>query len=122
MNILIVEDNHNLSDLLSKYFKLQKHICHVAPGGQIALSLMQTKIYDLVFLDLAMPGFTGYDVIESLKKNDTIKNQKIIVLTAVTLDQIDIDFLLNQGVHLVLQKPIPLHQLVSYVSQNFPTP
>lgn len=122
MNILIVEDNHHLSDLLSKYFKLQKHICHVAPGGQIALSLMQTKMYDLVFLDLAMPGFSGYDVIESMKKNDTMKNQKIIVLTAVSLEQKDIDFLLSQGVHVVLQKPIPLNQLITYVSQNFPTP
>ena len=122
MNILVVEDNHHLSDLLSKYFKLSKHLCHVAPGGQIALSLMQTKMYDLVFLDLAMPGFTGYDVIESLKKSDTIKNQKIIVLTAVSLEQKDIDFLLNQGVHVVLQKPIPLNQLITYVSQNFPIP
>jgi DNA-binding response OmpR family regulator len=122
MKILVVEDNHHLAELLAKYFKLQKHICHVASGGQIAISMMQTQIYDLVFLDLAMPGFTGYEVIEELKINDSIKNQKIIVLTAVTLNSSDREFLMNQGVHMVLQKPIPLHELIDYVTQNYPTP
>lgn len=122
MKILVVDDNSYLLDMLTKFLKLQKYTCHTAHSGQIALSMIEYRLYDLVFLDLAMPGFTGYDVIESLKISDTIKNQKIIVLTAVALNNSDIKFLLKQGVHVVLQKPIPLHELVDYVSQNFPTP
>lgn len=120
MKILVVDDNPYIADMLSKYFKLQKYICHVASGGQIALSMMQSEPYDLIFLDLAMPGFSGYDVIESLKNSDSIKNQKIIVLTAVTMNNSDIEFILKQGVHVVLQKPIPLNDLINYVRLNFP--
>lgn len=122
MKILVVDDNSYLADMLSKYFKLQKYTCHVASGGQIALSMIQSELYDIIFLDLAMPGFTGYDVIESLKNTDSVKNQKIIILTAVTLNNSDIEFLLNQGVYVVLQKPIPLKELINYVRLNFPTP
>ncbi len=120
MNILIVEDNVVLAELLSKYFKLQKYTCHAVSDGRMALSMMQTKIYDIVFLDLAMPETTGYDVIESLRNSDSIKNQKIIVLTAVYLTKLDIEALLKQGVYEVLQKPIPLHGLMDYVRLNIP--
>ena len=66
------------------------------------------------------PEFSGYDVVESLKNSDSITIQKIIILTSVILNDYNIEFLLKQGVHVVLQKPIPLNELVNYIHLNFP--
>jgi len=120
MKILVVDDNSEIANSLSQFFKLQQFTCHIATGGRIALSMMKSEHYDVVFLDLHMPGFSGYDVIESLKNSNSMKIQKIIILTAMMLDDSDIKLLLKQGVHVVLQKPIPLNELISYVRLNFP--
>ena len=117
MKILIVDDNLDLADMLSQYFKLEKIQCDIANDGKIALSMIQND-YDVILLDLLMPGFSGYDVIESLNNSGSITNQKIIILTAVSLTESEIQSLISHGVHMVLQKPIRLNLLIDCVRSN----
>lgn len=63
-----------------------------------------------------MPDFTGIDVIDELVKEDKIKNQKIIVLTATTIDEDTTNSLKKKGVHSIQRKPMDVDTLIEVMS------
>src|ERR1700704_4521496 len=83
MKGLLVDDNKEISDMLYQYLTLKgKYDCTISNRGRDGLKQIQSKKYDFVILDLAMPEFTGFDIIESLQKTGDLKTQKILVLTS----------------------------------------
>jgi len=64
-------------------------------------------------LDLAMPEFDGYAVIKDLEENDMLKDHKIIVFTASTITQEELDDLVKRGVTSYILKPIDIDVLLS---------
>ncbi len=62
-----------------------------------------------------MPDFSGYDVINELVKENKIKDQKIIVLTASILDEDAISKLKKSGVHSIQRKPMSASTLVEMI-------
>ncbi len=81
MKVLLIEDNETLSRMMSKYFRIKNIDCTVLNDGTDGLEQILEQKHDIVLLDLAIPDFSGYDIIESLEKKDMIKDVKIIVLT-----------------------------------------
>ena len=71
--------------------------------------------FDVVLLDLAMPDFTGYDVIEELVKKNKLKDQKIIVLTAITLDENSVSELKKHGIYSIQRKPMDVSTLTEMI-------
>ena len=67
-NILIIDDNQSITKLLSRFLNLKgvEHI--ISSNGQNGLSLIRQGKFDVILLDLNMPDFSGYDVIDSLEK------------------------------------------------------
>lgn len=63
---------------------------HVAETGEEALDLLSTNQYDIVFLDVVLPGVDGYDVCKTIKKNKNTKHIPVIMLTgkSSTFDRI----------------------------------
>ena len=80
MRILIVEDEMRLADALAQIIKEQKHITDVVHNGIDGLSYARSGQYDLVILDVMLPGLTGFDVVQKMRaeKNAT----PVILLTA----------------------------------------
>jgi len=60
-----------------------------------------------------MPEFDGYSVIEDLEKNNLLKEHKIIVFTASTITQDELDQLVTRGVTSYILKPIDIDVLLS---------
>lgn len=106
MDILVVDDNESIVNMLKKFFEIKGYNCTTSLDGRNALNLLQRQKFDAVILDLAMPEFTGYDVINELEKTGKIKDHNIIVLTAYSLATDDINTLLKQGVKSCLKKPV----------------
>ena len=79
--IVIVEDDKFLGGLVSK--KLTEEGCEVShvENGELAQSAIEVVTPDLIFLDLLLPGVSGFDVLSELKKNDRTKNIPVIVLS-----------------------------------------
>ena len=75
---------------------------------------MENKHFDAVVLDIAMPNFCGFDVLEKL--NGKKIEQNIIVLTAAPLTNKEIELLKTYNVKLVLQKPVNLNTLLHSIS------
>jgi len=106
MKILVIDDNINISDMLSTLLTMEGHECVACNDGRKGLSLINDGNFNLVLLDLAMPEFSGHDVIDALDKSGKIKEQKIIVLTASSLLGDQTDGLNQRGVDMILSKPI----------------
>jgi DNA-binding response OmpR family regulator len=79
--IIIVEDDKFLGGLVSK--KLIDDGCSVrhVESGELAQAATESDIPDLIFLDLLLPGISGFDVLDALKKNDKTKNIPVIILS-----------------------------------------
>ncbi len=112
MQILLIDDNHDNTQMLSTYMKIKGHDCTVSNDGRNGVTLMLEKKFDAVILDLAMPEYTGFDVIDKLEKAGRLKDQKRILLTASSVKENDIESLLKKGVHSCLRKPVKLEVLL----------
>lgn len=116
MKLLLVDDNTSITTMLSKYLILKGHQCTVINGGREGLNAMKKENFDVVLMDLAMPEFSGSDLINSLVADGTIKDYKIIVLSASSMSDNEIKELLKKGVLACLKKPVQLDKLSQTLS------
>jgi len=112
---LIIDDNESITIALSKYFKLKKLDCKITNDGRHALELIKHESFDWIVLDLAMPDFTGYDIIDELEKVNILKDQKIIVFTALLLDEDSICKLKKSGIYSIQNKPTDITKLTELI-------
>lgn len=77
--ILIVDDEERIRRLLRMYLEREDYIIEEAENGEDALALALEKEYDLILLDLMLPGMNGEEVCERLRET---KATPVIMLTA----------------------------------------
>jgi DNA-binding response OmpR family regulator len=118
MRILIVDDNLEITEMISKYIKLKNNQCDVSNDGKTAISLIQENSYDGIILDLAMPEISGFDVLNELEKSDKVKENNIIVLTAVPITENDETLLKRYGVKEILRKPTVMNDLITALEKH----
>ena len=115
LKILIIDDNEQITKLLTTFLELKEQQCTVANDGKEGLGLIKENEHDVVLLDLAMPEFDGYAVIKDLEDNNLLKDRKIIVFTASTVTQELLDKLVTRGVNSYILKPIDIDVLLSKI-------
>jgi len=81
--VLVVDDNEANRDLLARRVRRMGHTATVAEDGATALALMQKEAFDLVLLDIMMPQMNGYQVLEHLKADPTLRYIPVIVISAI---------------------------------------
>lgn len=79
--ILIVEDDSDISSLLSFYFESQGYEALATPHGNDALEISRRKLPNLVILDIKLPDIDGYEVCRRLRTNLRTSHIPIIFLT-----------------------------------------
>lgn len=79
--ILVVEDEGSLSDLYRTILTEAGYEVFTSADGEEALELIKSNKYDLVLLDLLLPGIKGVDILISLAKDKLLKSRKIVVLS-----------------------------------------
>ncbi|MFB4163481.1 response regulator transcription factor [Alteribacillus sp. JSM 102045] len=77
--VLIVDDEERIRRLLKMYLEREDYIVEEAENGEEALDLALNKDFDLILLDLMMPGIDGIEVCQELRKS---KATPVIMLTA----------------------------------------
>lgn len=67
MHILVVEDEQRLATLLRRVLAAERHVVDIASDGPTGLDMAASESYDLVILDLMLPGMDGLDVCRALR-------------------------------------------------------
>lgn len=80
MKILLVEDEEDLLDEIEACFKEHGHLCERAPGFPEAEDKITLYTYDMVVLDITLPGGSGLQLLEMLRKKDT--EAGVLILSA----------------------------------------
>ena len=111
MNILIVEDNNDINHMIMKYLTKNGYICHQAYSGTEALMYFQMNTYDLVILDLMLPGMNGESLLSHIRQ---LSDLPVIVLTAKDTLTSKVE-VLNAGADDYLCKPFELEELLARI-------
>ena len=85
--ILVVDDHESNRDLLSRRLRREGHEVTTAASGEEALELVGNQPFELILLDLLMPGMSGYDVLGRLKSDPLHRDVPVVMISA--LDQIE---------------------------------
>src|SRR5690625_7106953 len=67
--ILIVEDEQKLSRVLQLELEYENYITEIANNGEDALQLIREKEWDLVLLDIMLPGLSGIEVLRKIRRD-----------------------------------------------------
>ncbi|MGH7040192.1 MAG: adenylate/guanylate cyclase domain-containing protein [Stellaceae bacterium] len=86
-HILVVDDTAANRDLLSRRLKREGHRVTVVASGAAALAATARGAFDLVLLDLMMPGMSGFEVLARLKTSEATRHIPVIMISA--LDELD---------------------------------
>ena len=109
MRLLIVEDNHDLALELADFFESQGHVIDAAADGVTGLHLAVVNEYDVLILDLNLPGMDGLELCRRLRE-DAGKWLPVLMLTARdTLNDRILGF--EHGADDYLVKPFSLTEL-----------
>jgi len=118
MNILAIDDNEDILKLLKTVISSKGHDFTQATNGKDGVKLIEEQNFDAVLLDLAMPEFSGLNVIESLKKSNRLNEQKIILFTASSATDKEIDVLLQyDGITSCVRKPVDIDILIKELEE-----
>ena len=115
LEILIIDDNEQITKMLTTFLELKEHKCTVVNDGKEGLAIIKENRHDVILLDLAMPEFDGFAVIKDLEENNMLKDHKVIVFTASTITEDELDVLVNRGVSAYILKPIDIDLLLSKI-------
>jgi DNA-binding response OmpR family regulator len=116
LNVLIIDDNEQITKMISSFLDMSNHDCTVVNEGKEGLELIKTKQYDSIVLDLAMPEFDGYEILKTLQSEDPSQLRKIIILTASTVPIETVRKFKELGISACLQKPVDIDQLLSRIT------
>ena len=113
--ILVVDDTDDNLFLIQMVLQTEEYEVEVADSGQAALAKIEAEPFDLVLLDVVMPGMNGIEVARRIRHNRYLSSMSIIMLTGSSLLSEDNEFdeLETDG---FICKPVECKILLSRVS------
>lgn len=113
-NVLIVEDEKNISDIIKYNLEKEDLVCDQAFDGEDGLNKALEDKYDLILLDIMLPGMNGFEVCKRIRK--TLRTP-IIMLTALEEENDKIKGL-EIGADDYITKPFSPKELIARVKAN----
>lgn len=102
--ILVVDDDRMSTMMLTRVLKSIGHTVTSTTSGHTALELLDTTPFDVVILDCLMPEMDGYEVLENIRKRESLKDLAIIMVSGVE-DMASVVACLELGARDYLNKP-----------------
>jgi sigma-B regulation protein RsbU (phosphoserine phosphatase) len=104
-SLLVVDDDEINRDLLARRLRRHGYTVSLAANGLEALKLVRGQPFDLVLLDMIMPGIDGYQVLAKMKSDTTLRNLPVIMISALDQEQ-GVARCIEMGAEDYLSKPI----------------
>lgn len=117
LKVFIVEDNETNINTLTDYLQAHGYAVDVARNGIEALNRLRGTKPDLILMDIQMPGTDGLEVMQQVRKEETLQHIPIVALTALAMPG-DRDRCLAAGADEYLSKPVSLQRLVCLIENH----
>jgi DNA-binding NtrC family response regulator len=116
VKILVVDDEEPLRRLLRKELARKGFSVETAPDGESALSLLKEATFDVILLDIVMPGIDGISLMKKMKTDPS--SPVIIVLTGKATVETAVEAMKN-GAYDYLSKPYKLDELAIVINRAY---
>ena len=118
VKILIVEDDQDFAGSVAEILELDEHQVTVLASGEEAVANYDEKAFDLVLLDIKLPGISGLECLRAIRTINPIAN--VVIMTGAHTEQNRREAKDGGALH-VLQKPFDPLRLLELVKDNFST-
>ena len=112
MRLLVVEDERALCESIAKGLRLDGYEVDMVFDGEEAMDIISTDSYDLIILDLNLPGMDGLDILKNMRASDNETNVLILSARGALNDKIEG---LDSGANDYLCKPFHFEELEARV-------
>ncbi len=112
--ILILDDDQALAEAIALRLEHAGHQCHLEHEGKSALAILQEQEFDLLILDVMLPGMSGFEVCRRIHTDPKLYTIPVLFLSAMSSEE-EIAHGLAQGADDFLAKPFSLNVLFSHV-------
>ena len=110
-HILIIEDDISIANLQRDYLEINQMSVTLAHDGNAGLALAQQRHYDLIIVDVMLPGLDGFEICKEIRKSQ----QTPIIIVSAKSEDIDKIRGLGLGADDYLSKPFSPNELVARV-------
>jgi DNA-binding response OmpR family regulator len=114
--ILVIEDDNDIAQLVELHLKDAGHEVRVAHDGKAGLQLALSKPYDLIILDLLLPGVDGLEICKRIRAASTYTPILMLTARSAELDRV---LGLEIGADDYLTKPFSIRELLARVKALF---
>ena len=114
MKVLHIDDNQAIRETFADVLSMMDMEVESIGNGRDGLNKILEESFDVILLDLTMPNFSGFDLIEELEKQGKTPNN-IFALSAMTLSNDQTDLLKKKGIAKILSKPIEVAVLTKEI-------
>ncbi len=111
MHILVVDDHRDIASSIIDYIELKGHTADYADRGDAMLELVKNNTYDVIFLDVMMPGKSGYESCKILREQLFCRTPILFLTARDTLDDKLQGF--TSGADDYLVKPFAMEELMA---------
>ena len=118
--ILAIDDNEDIRDLLKFVLEKEGYLVTTAHDGVTGLSLIKETKPDAVLLDVMMPEFSGFDVLDAMRndKDAKVRQIPVLMITAKSATE-DVDQAIELGANSYIVKPFRPVKLIEKVHALF---
>ncbi len=113
--ILVVDDDMGICETLSDILRERNHSVEVAWDGFEAVERMKEESFDVVLMDIKMPGMNGVETYKEIKKLDP--EAMVIMMTAYVGDDLVAEAM-EEGARAVLYKPLDMDKLMDLIGDG----
>ena len=114
ISVLVIEDQRELAHNISRYFEPLGYLTDFAYTGTQGLSLALENYYDVIILDVMLPGKSGFEILKELRADTAFADLPILMLTARGQSR-DRDIAQDAGVSRFMTKPFSNEEMLSAV-------
>ena len=113
-NILVIEDDKEINRLLCSILVENKHGCFSEYSGKSACETLKSNKFDMVLLDLMLPGMSGEELLRDLR---CFSNVPVIIISAKDATAVKVD-MLRTGADDYITKPFDNNEVLARVESN----
>lgn len=114
IKILIVEDDNDINNILSRLIRKNGYVSVQAYSGTEAMMYIKSMEFDMVLIDLMLPGISGEELLKEIRK---IREMPVIIISAKIDRQVKID-MLKAGADDYITKPFDIDEVSARIYSN----